>query len=807
MLTFRRRARGSLALLALLLTLLAGAILSTAASARTLEAGGDFGCALRDDGQVLCWGPGDRLGRTSPDASLSAVPVDALGDAVDLATGESHACAVRGNGAVACWGDDSAGQLGDDGSGGDYVPVPVNGVANAAAVTAGDQHSCALLRDGTVSCWGSDAVGQSGGYDGLGSVGVVSLDAGARSTCAAINDGTVSCWGLPLALVLSPAITDAVAVAAGDEHACALRRGGTVICWGANDQGQLGLGSTAAPADWRDVPGLGGVTAIAAGGDETCALRGDRTVVCWGSGVSGQLGRGTVSSSPTPVAVAGLTDATAVTVGGAHACALRADGIALCWGDNRAGQLGSDRAASTTTPVAVTGVNGAVAVANGASDHRCAVIHDAGVTCWGANDRGQLGDGTTVDRIVPAAVRGLPLADEVAVGDKHSCALVEVQVSCWGEGENGRLGNGSLSDRATPVTIPGLQAVHVAAGFKSTCAVTLTSNVACWGARYIRETPTEPARWEDLATPAVIAGTSQAVQVVTMDNASCALFVDMTVSCWGLSDYGQLGVGWRSVDFGSTDPVPVTYESGTPLAGVDELFLDGRFSICAELADESFACWGDHHGNYARTVALSAPPLPDGDGCAVDAGAVRCVGDGAAGQLGDGYQPAGHYPLQPQASPVIGIGGSVRQPAVASRGVTETPPPTDGGGTPPPALVTPPPTVRADPPRVATTTPFAIKRAKAGRNGRIALTLSLPKAGGVRVVATATVGGKRVTWFQTAKAISVKAGARSVAIVPSAAARRALKRAGTAKVSLRVSFTPKGGKAVVRTAVVTVRRS
>ncbi len=131
--------------------------------------------------------------------------------------------------------------------------------------------------------------------------------------------------------------------------------------------------------------------------------------------------------------------------------------------------------------------------------------------------------------------------------------------------------------------------------------------------------------------------------------------------------------------------------------------------------------------------------------------------------------------------------------------MTETPPI--------PALL--PPTTPLTPvtPPSATAKPFAIKRAKAGRGGRIALTLAVPATGGVRVTATATVGGRRLTWSQSAKARTVKAGTRSLTIMPTAAARNALMRARRAvRVALRVTFTPRGGRAVVRTTTVSVRR-
>jgi alpha-tubulin suppressor-like RCC1 family protein len=803
--TPRLRGRRPAAFITLLLALLAGAVLTTPASARTLEAGEDFSCALRDDGRVFCWGAAGRLGNGTEDGSLRALQVASVSRVVDVATGAAHGCAVRAAGTVSCWGANGSGQLGDGGTDDALAPVPVDGLSDAVAVTAGEKHSCALLRDRTVRCWGSDVNGQSGGGDGMGAEDVVSFDAGLRATCAAIGDGSVSCWGIPTALVSSPEITDAAAVAVGDEHACALRRGGTVICWGANGEGQLGIGTTTAPADWQEVQGLVGATAIAAGGDETCAVRRDGTVACWGAGASGQLGDGSVAGDSVPTTVAGLIDAKGVAVGAAHACAVKADGSAVCWGDARSGRLGNDRQAWSATPVLALGTAGANVVSDGTRGHSCALIYNV-AKCWGINDWGRLGDGTQEDRAIPTEVAGLGPADDIAAGYNHTCAVkTNATVRCWGEGSNGKLGNGSEDDSDVPVTVSGLTAYQVAAGYQISCAVTTLGNVSCWGARWNREAE----QWVHNTTPVAIPGTDGAIKVITTDNASCALLIDGRVVCWGASDRGDIGNGLTGYPNGSTDPVGVSYASGLVIQDVSDVAAVGPYSTCAKLGNGKIVCWGDEYGPYAKEIPGSEYPQRS-NRCVLGSGGVQCVGDGERGQLGDGYQPTGHFELQPHQAPVIGVanlrqpgkGGHVGSMPPADGGGTTTPPADGGGTTTPPADgggVTPAPKPAAK--------SFAIGGAKAGRGRRIALTLSLPAAGRVGIAATAKVRGKRVTWFTSAKPLRFEAGTRSVSIVPTRAARKALKRAEKVKVSLRVTFTPRGGKAVVETTTATVRRA
>ena len=185
---------------------------------------------------------------------------------------------------------------------------------------------------------------------------------------------------------------------------------------------------------------------------------------CWGPNDLGQLGSGATSATPatSPVAVSGLADAVDIAVG-TSSCAVRATGSVVCWGGNASGELGASSAAGfSATPVAVSGISAAAQVASG-NGVACARLNVGTVQCWGRNDHGQLGDGTTTGRSAPGPVLASAEVSLVGVTDldtsgDHTCARLSVAtVRCWGSELRGQLGNGSFTDSLLPVSAYGIR--------------------------------------------------------------------------------------------------------------------------------------------------------------------------------------------------------------------------------------------------------------------------------------------------------------------------------------------------------------
>lgn len=344
----------------------------------------------------------EQCGAERAACSTTSVAVTGLSGVSAVAGGPTvfnqFSLALLEDGTVSAWGANSEGQLGNGTRQGSDVPVAVKELSGVTAISAGEAHGLALLSDGTVKAWGKNASGQLG-------------------------NGTATSSNLPVAICAvgeeAPCVKDlneVAAISAGGQHGLALLKNGTVMAWGENLQGQLGNGTTTG----RTVPAavcapgekapcaqdLSRVVAISAGYRHSLALLSDGTVVAWGNNGSGRLGNGTTTNSDIPVAVTGLTEVAAISAGGASSLAVLKNGAVRAWGANAEGQLGDGTSSGpescgpvppqpcSKTPVAVSGLSEVSTVSAGGS-HSLALLKGGTVTAWGANDFGQLGDGTS----------------------------------------------------------------------------------------------------------------------------------------------------------------------------------------------------------------------------------------------------------------------------------------------------------------------------------------------------------------------------------------------------------------------------
>lgn len=289
-------------------------------TAAKIYAGASHACAILDNNQTKCWGNGGNgrlgLGNTAHRGdnanemgdNLPAVDLGTGRHALELALGSTHTCARLDNNTVKCWGAGGAGRLGYEGTTnrgdnanemGDNLPAVDLGTGRTAVkIAAGLDYSCAILDDGTVKCWGENQRGQLG-KDGTGDLGDATSEMGDFLTAINIGVGRT-----------------AVDIIGLYETVCVERDNATAICWGRNNNGQVGIGSTAgnnanigdqvgemaAIAALNFNTGFGTLDRLLRLGRSACAEDTTDVVKCWGYNGFGQLLKGNTTNSTSPPA-------------------------------------------------------------------------------------------------------------------------------------------------------------------------------------------------------------------------------------------------------------------------------------------------------------------------------------------------------------------------------------------------------------------------------------------------------------------------------------------------------------------------
>lgn len=294
----------------------------------------DWTLVVDATGNVWTWGENRgskaNLGNKDEIGGDYAVPavVPGLSNVVNVAAGVWHGLALQANGSVSSWGDNSYGQLGTGGTGGNSsTPVSVSNLTQVVAVAAGQNHNIALRQDGNIWTWGQGDSGQLG-------------------------DGSSNNIATP---TMIPGISNVITVAAGADHSMALTTSRTVWTWGDNTKGQLGR--TNNPTIPGQVNLLSNVVAIAAGAQFSLAVTSNGQVYAWGDNTYDQLGTNdaSIASTNVPLLVRGLTNIVAVSAGRnlntgnpitaygfGIAMGLDSDGTERTWGwgENLEGEIG-----------------------------------------------------------------------------------------------------------------------------------------------------------------------------------------------------------------------------------------------------------------------------------------------------------------------------------------------------------------------------------------------------------------------------------------------------------------------------------
>lgn len=377
---------------------------------------------------------------TSSEARLDVhAPVGSLPQR--LAGGRAHSLGLANDGRLWGWGSNVAEQLAPAARGAVLAPAALHGWDNVAVFAAGSDTNFVLLDTGVLYAWGTNRFGEALHFDPAPTIAAPQAVFGTGVTGRALAAGPLGAlamglsgpsptlaWGIgyygdgqlafardqvPVPRRLEPTL---VRAALGERHALGLTAGGGVVAWGVNGDGRLGLGHRTAQLAATPVPTLAGIVDVAVGEQHSLALNSFGQVLAWGGNGVGQLGgASTAAALDLPRQVPLPAPAMAIASGRRHVLALTTDGRLYAWGHADRGQVGHGSAGATevvATPREITGGWTPPLRAVGAGQHHSLVLDAAGVVwAWGANDEGQLGDGTRTDRAVPAAVPGLSLGE------------------------------------------------------------------------------------------------------------------------------------------------------------------------------------------------------------------------------------------------------------------------------------------------------------------------------------------------------------------------------------------------------------
>ena len=479
-------------------------------------------------------------------------------------------------------------------------------IYSSSTVSASYDNTCAVLDNNSVKCWGEGQVGRGGWGDNSD-----------RRTPTHVLLGWQS--GTP-----SLATEVGQGSGASGHHTCTIMVDGTIQCWGEDFSGQIGHGGN---SGWHTTPYPvampAGKTAIQVsnGGHHTCAIMDDHSLYCWGENSEGIVGtgqRGNDHTTPYPIDLPAGRTAVAVSTGWKNSCVILDDGTGMCWGLNTVGQIGDGTTTNRDEPTPITilptsstlaaiaiGGGGGTGATNGSESGTttCALLNNGSVACWGKNDVGQFGDGTTISSTSPKYALLPPgrTAISIDVGRFHACSILDDNSSvCWGNNTDGQIGDGTTITRLTPtyVDFPNGHFSTISTGQYHTCGVASNASVHCWG------------KHED---GALGLGTSDGVNIQDSDIPAYVELGDINPNSTVLA---SASLGERDHDndgivsiFDSTPWVAESCSPGQYLSGLQCIDASPGHHVPYHDMTEQYECYpGTYQPNYGQSSCIDTSP-------------------------------------------------------------------------------------------------------------------------------------------------------------------------------------------------------
>lgn len=408
-------------------------------------------------------------------------------------------------------------------------------------------------------------------------------------------------------------------VSAGNSSTCVIRAADDLYCVGSNTFGQLGNGNQVSTSDPQKVIGISKVSAISVGSTSACAITHSGSLYCWGNNSEGQLGLGDTANRSTATLIQGLTNVSQVAVGENFACALTSNSALYCWGANDRGQLTTDSAQYITIPTAMTQSPAGVTQISIGGKGICVLATE--IYCWGDFPTAVVPYETR--NRAPAKLLGSAGAKSIELGADFGCFTLASSVSCWGANEHGQLGNGTRLSATNPVAVTGIAAVKdLTAGDHFACVLDASNDTYCWGEN--QEGQLIVSSRSDQLTR-IPTGASKSASIEAGANNLCLLKVDATVTCYGDTSSGQSGYLLSS-------KVPLT--NATVSSG--SIISTGLSTTCLISTSGNLQCWGDLVPVIAAGLTFTSVSVGDSSACAVSSTKkIFCWGSNTAGQLGN----------------------------------------------------------------------------------------------------------------------------------------------------------------------------